>query len=148
MYLLEYRGRSIPLASGGTLRVPHSVRIIATMNTADRSIALVDHALRRRFAFLPLRPNLDVLAAFHAGKPGAHLVPSLTAVLTKLHAAIDDPHLHIGISYFLVDDLVADLEDVWRTEIEPYLEELFFDQRKVRDEFAWDAVQPQVFGGG
>lgn len=148
MYLLEYRGRSVPLAAGGALRVPQNVRIVATMNTADRSIALVDHALRRRFAFLPLRPNLEVLAAFHAGKPGAPLVAGLAGVLTRLHAAIDDPHLHIGISYFLIDDLVADLEDVWRTEIEPYLEELFFDQRTVREEFTWEAVRPQVFGGG
>jgi 5-methylcytosine-specific restriction protein B len=148
MYLLEYRGRSVPLAAGGTLRVPENVRILATMNTADRSIALVDHALRRRFAFLPLRPQLEVLEAFHAGKPGAPVVPGLTAVLRKLHVAIDDPHLHLGISYFLVDDLRADVEDVWRTEIEPYLEELFFDQPQVRDEFRWTAVRAQVLGGG
>ena len=64
MYLLEYRNREVPLASGGMFQIPENVRLIGTMNTADRSIALVDHALRRRFAFLALYPNYEVLSKF------------------------------------------------------------------------------------
>jgi 5-methylcytosine-specific restriction enzyme B len=141
MYLLEYRGETIPLATGGELAIPSNVRILATMNTADRSIALVDHALRRRFAFLPLRPQFGILRKYHAGRSGASLVEPLVSVLRRLHTAIGDPNLHLGISYFLVPDLERDLEDIWRTEIEPYLEELFFDHQDPLGEFNWSRVQ-------
>jgi len=110
------------------------------MNTADRSVALVDHALRRRFAFLRLQPDLELLRNWHRGKPGEGLAARLAEELSRLHRRIDDPHLALGISYFLVDDLPMHLPDIWRMEIEPYLEELFFDEVDPLGEFAWDAV--------
>lgn len=143
MYLLEYRGQKVPLAGGGALKIPPNVRIIGTMNTADRSIALVDHALRRRFAFLDLFPDFNVLRNFHSGSSDLD-IESLVKVLTDINNQINDPHYAVGISYFLEKDLAAQLEDIWRMEIQPYLEEYFFDQRDKASQFAWDKIKSQV----
>ena len=135
LYLLEYRDQSLPLAGGGILRIPHNVRILGTLNTADRSIALLDHALRRRFAFIHLRPNYAVLRRYHADT--GFDVHALIGVLQRLNAQIADPHYELGITFFLHPDLATHLEDIWRMEIEPYLEEYFFDQRDKVDAFRW-----------
>lgn len=142
MYLLEYRGRSVPLAGGGALSIPENVRIVGTMNTADRSIALVDHALRRRFAFIHLRPQMDVLRRYHQ-KRGRD-VTGLVEVLQLANEKINDPHYHIGISFFMREDLPAHIDDIWRMEIEPYLEEYFFDRPAVARELSWDAVKARL----
>ncbi len=144
MYLLEYRDREVPLAAGGVLRVPRNVRIIGTMNTADRSIALVDHALRRRFAFLQLSPNFDVLRKFHQSRATGYPVERLIQVLDRLNKAIHDPHYEVGISFFLREGLAAEIEDIWRMEIEPYLDEYFFDQPDKADALRWSRVRADL----
>ena len=143
MYLLEYRDQEVPLAGGGTLQIPKNVRIIGTMNTADRSIALVDHALRRRFAFLDLFPVFDVLRKFHSDSSDLD-IESLVKVLTNINNQINDPHYAVGISYFLQKNLSTQLEDIWKMEIQPYIEEYFFDQPDKAKEFGWDKIKPQV----
>lgn len=50
-------------------------------------------------------------------------------MLRRLNQAIDDPHYEVGISFFLRPDLATHLEDIWRMEIEPSLEEYFFTRR-------------------
>ncbi|MCB0167690.1 MAG: AAA family ATPase, partial [Anaerolineae bacterium] len=146
MVLLEYRDKTIPLAGGGQLSVPHNVRLIGTMNTADRSIALVDHALRRRFAFIALHPNFDILRHYHHQYQTNFPVERLIAVLSRLNRRIGDPHFEIGITYFLLPHLRNDIEDIWRMEIEPYLEEFFFDQPDSVDEFRWEQVGREILG--
>ncbi len=145
MYLLEYRDRTIPLAGGGKLRIPHNVRIIGTMNTADRSIALVDHALRRRFAFLALWPDYDLLRHYHQRHNTGFPVENLIQELHRLNETINDRHYSVGISYFLKEDLETQIEDIWRMEIEPYLDEYFFDQPSKAQNFSWDRVRDQIW---
>jgi 5-methylcytosine-specific restriction protein B len=142
MFLLEYRNEGIPLAGGNRFRIPSNVRLLGTMNTADRSIALVDHALRRRFAFFQLSPDFALLARYH--EEGDPLVPRLIRVLEEVNALIGDPHYAIGTSYFLTPDLAGSIESIWRMEIEPYLEEQFFDRRERVAQFRWDRVRERL----
>jgi len=142
MYLLEYRREKIPLSSGKRFGIPENVRVIGTMNTADRSIALVDHALRRRFAFLALRPNFDVLRTYHAS--GGFPVDELIETLKSLNQAIGDTDYEIGITYFLDQDLTLNLPDIWQMEIEPYLEEYFFDRKDQVANFRWEKVKQRI----
>jgi 5-methylcytosine-specific restriction protein B len=138
MYLLEYRDREIPLAGGDTLRIPANVRIIGTMNTADRSIALVDHALRRRFGFIPLYPDHDVLRRYHEAT-GFNVEP-LINVLKQLNVQIGDRNYEVGITFFLHSELESQIQAIWQMEIEPYLEEYFFDQPEQVETFRWKKI--------
>jgi 5-methylcytosine-specific restriction enzyme B len=138
MYLLEYRDKAIPLAGEDRpFRIPQNVFLIGTMNTADRSIALVDHALRRRFSFIHLGPDYEVLRSQleRSELPADPLVE----VLQAINAAIDDRNYEVGISFFLKDgeNLRQTLHDVWEGEIEPYLEEFFYDQPGKVEPFRW-----------
>ena len=144
MYLLEYRDKAIPLAVGGEkFRIPANVYLIGTMNTADRSIALVDHALRRRFSFIHLPPDYEVLKVRleEDGLPSE----SLISTLGQINQQINDKNYELGISFFMNDgkNLRMMLPDIWTSEIEPYLEEYFYDRPAKVDAFRW----PQLSAG-
>ncbi len=64
--------------------------------------------------------------------------------LQQINGQIGDRHYHVGITFFLLDDLEMYLEDIWKMEIEPYLDEYFFDQPEKAKAFQWDQVQPKV----
>ncbi len=147
MYLLDDRqdtARFITLASGQLFRIPTNVRIIGTMNTADRSIALVDNALRRRFAFIPIYPNYEVLRQYHHREETGFPVDKLTSILKDVNRAINNKHYQLGISFFLTKTLTEDIQDIWQMEIEPYLEEYFFDNQAKMDEFLWDKIKDKL----
>ena len=144
MYLLEYRNETIYLSAGTKFSIPNNVRIIGTMNTADRSIALVDHALRRRFAFLSLYPDMEILRKYHQRENTGSNLDGLINVLESLNNEIQDKHYMIGTSYFLRPDLEDQLEDIWKMEIEPYLEEFFFDQPEKYKKFAWETISSKI----
>jgi MoxR-like ATPase len=145
MYLLEYRDKAIPLAGENKpFSIPDNVYIIGTMNTADRSIALVDHALRRRFSFIHLAPDYDVLRS-HLEKYDLN-ADSLIKALRAVNTAIGDPNYEVGISFFLKDGaaLASTLKDIWEGEIEPYLEEYFYDQIAKLEPLRWKNLSAGV----
>ena len=146
MFLLEYRDRSVPLAySGHFFSIPDNVYLIGTMNTADRSIALVDFALRRRFHFIHFGADRDILARWIQANDAP--VPYLLNLFDAVNRAIDDRDYQIGFSYFMKPGLTeADLRRVWRHSIEPYLEEYFFDNRAKVEELRWNALVPRLQG--
>ncbi|MCB0187134.1 MAG: AAA family ATPase, partial [Caldilineaceae bacterium] len=145
LYLLEYRDRSVRLAADGRrFAIPANVRIIGTMNSADRSIALVDHALRRRFAFIALQPDWTVLRRFHETHQTGYPVERLVTVLQRVNRQIGDPQSAIGHSFFMTATLGATIADIWQLEIEPYLEEIFFDQPEAVDRLRWERVRDEV----
>lgn len=117
------------------------------MNTADRSIALVDHALRRRFAFLHVGPDLELLTRFHAQKATGFDPSGLRDVLAAVNKAINNAHYELGVSFFLRERLADEIQDVWEMEVEPYLEEHFFGESEaVVKRFRWQEVSKRILG--
>jgi 5-methylcytosine-specific restriction enzyme B len=145
LYLLEYREAQIKLAGSDTpFSIPANVRILGTMNSADRSIALVDNALRRRFAFLRLMPNLNIVRQYHARLGTTYPLEPLITLIQEINNAIGDPNFALGISYFLHEDLATHLPSIWQVEIEPFLEEFFFDQPDQITPWRWPAVKARL----
>jgi 5-methylcytosine-specific restriction protein B len=156
--------------SRDSFTVPPNLYIIGTMNTADRSIALVDAALRRRFRFLSFPPNYSILIDHHnfqgleemtevariSSDPYQSLVAlSILAIQDLNETIVDTPDLgkgeQIGHSYLMNLDEAADIVDTWKFEILPLLEEYYFGQfDRIRDElfqteggrlFQWDTEE-------
>ncbi len=137
-FLLEYRDEAIDLmySSGDAepFTLPRNVVITGTMNTADRSIALVDTAMRRRFGFIPLHPAQEPTKSVLRRWLTARKYPQRVADLHHaLNAAIDDPDFQIGPSYFMRPAVHSDggLAQVWDSAIIPLLEEFHFGDRTV-----------------
>lgn len=128
----DKRGKGIVLPiSRNVLRVPSNVYLIGTMNTADRSISLLDTALRRRFGFVELMPDSSVLRD-HAvsGIPLGPWLDSLNGRICE-HVGRDARNLQIGHSYLLqsgrpVKDFAA-LKRAIRDDIVPLLEEYCYE---------------------
>jgi MoxR-like ATPase len=147
-FLLEYRGQPARLLySRREFRLPANLRIIATMNTADRSIALLDTALRRRFYFIRFRPDeapvSQVLSRYLAVRH-----PSLAwvaDVVERANTRLNDPAAKIGPSHFIRDDLdEAWVRRAWQHAVLPTLEEHFYGQTHRLSEFDLDRLRAEV----
>jgi 5-methylcytosine-specific restriction enzyme B len=128
--------------------IPENLYLIGTMNTADRSLSMVDYALRRRFAFVTLKPQFEsenFAATLSASGADRLLIEKIVKRMGKLNDLISSDTRNlgegfcIGHSYFCPNDGL-DLNDSWyneiiESEIEPLLEEYWNDQEnKVRGE--------------
>ncbi|MDH7451843.1 AAA family ATPase [Luteimonas composti] len=103
--------------------VPDNLDIYGTMNTADRSIALLDIALRRRFEFEEMPPSYKVL---ERRVEGVELARLLQAINERLEFLADRDRL-IGHAYFTRVGSLDDLRNVFRLQVIPLLQEYFFD---------------------
>lgn len=121
--------------------IPPNVHIIGTMNTADRSLSLVDYALRRRFAFVGLEPGFDspsFARQLKANGRSDEMVDRIRVRMKNLNQLIADDARNLGLSYRLGHSFFCTeggedeqwYEDVVTFEIKPLLEEYWIDQPK------------------
>lgn len=158
LWLLEYRKKSITLQYGQEFSIPDNVYIIGTMNTVDRSIALVDYALRRRFAFMTLWPVRDsksvVLNAWLKSRSIAN-AEEIDGLFVELNTAIAEKEeaLMVGHSYLMVDEAVKAgrfseelLEFIWRSQILPLVAEYEYqlNSSQIEERYGLSAIRKRV----
>lgn len=155
-FLLEYRDRSIRLqySPDDEFRLPENLFVIGTMNTADRSIALVDSALRRRFYFVEFSPVAGGSVAAllrswlqeeHRSTTPADLLDELNKALTETPGAGEE--FAVGPSYFMDDSGTPNVARVWQYAILPMLEERFYGALSRADleaRFGLDAIRARL----
>ncbi|NLI65095.1 MAG: AAA domain-containing protein [Bacteroidales bacterium] len=119
------------LPSGQVFTIPKNIYIIGTMNTADKSISVIDSALRRRFVFIEKYPDTELLKK-----------PIYKDILTRLNEAIykelKSKDLLIGHSYFMCD---IELKDVFNNSVIPLLYEYFYDDEKKIEKVITEAIK-------
>ncbi|MGX6511644.1 McrB family protein [Rhodococcus sp. SJ-2] len=148
LFLFEYRDTPIRTLyrPDDPFELPKNIWFIGTMNTADRSIALIDAALRRRFHFIPFFPNhgpmKNLLDRWLAREGEPAWVGELVAqVNDELTDALGGPHLQLGASHFMKPGLDREsLRRIWEYDIEPFIEDQFFGDSARIDYFRFGQV--------
>ena len=145
-FLLEYRDTEIRLPySNAPFSLPDNLYLIGTMNTADRSIALVDLALRRRFHFFDFYPDKPPVKGLlgrwlqHNAAPDMQWV---AGVVDEANRCLDDRHAAVGPSHFMRQGLDEPwVRLIWDHAVLPYIgEHLFGEPDRLRD-FRLDALR-------
>ena len=149
-FLLEYRNDNVGLQySNDEFSLPNNLWFIGTMNTTDRSIALVDAALRRRFyffGFFPDEPPVKNLLGrwLEKHRPEARWVADLVELANR---KLEDRHLGIGPSHFMNKE--QQLHDnrvrfIWEQAVIPYIEDQYFGEEEKLKEFAYDRLKREL----
>lgn len=149
----DYRGRTLRLSCGGQpFAVPANLHLIGMMNTADRSLAMIDYALRRRFSFFEIEPAFDS-AGFTAYRQELRFpaFDRLVSEITALNRYIEEDSslgrgFRIGHSYLcgMTEPSVEQLRGVVEFELLPMLAEYWFDEPGKYDQWSrrlWDALR-------
>ena len=148
-FLLEYRDKEIRLQYDDRRRfgLPENLYIIGTMNTADRSIALVDLALRRRFYFVSFdphkRPVRGLLRRWLADEaPTMKWVADAVAEANRL---LESRHAAIGPSYFMQEGLDEDaVKRIWKHSVMPYIEEQLVGEANRLNDFKLKSIRQKL----
>lgn len=115
----EVNALQVTLPSGEFFKIPNNLYIVGTMNSADKSISLIDTALRRRFEFIEVTPNIELISDL-----------TLRSVLEKLNTSLarelDSTDLLVGHAYF-INKTADDLCSIFNRSIIPLLYEYFYD---------------------
>ena len=152
-FLLKYRDAELRLLySDEPFALPENLFIIGTMNTADRSIALVDLALRRRFHFVEFHPDKPPVEGLLRRWTDLHSPPDMTwvaAVVERANQKLDDRQAAIGPSYFMKLDLDDErVRLIWEHNVLPYVEEHLYGERERLAEFDLDRLRREIDGNG
>lgn len=147
LFLLEHRDRKTELPySKKPFSIPWNVIVLGTMNSTDRSIALMDLALRRRFHFIEMQPRSDVLLGWLKANQKPRYVRDLFERLNEAlrKAGIDHDRL-VGHAHFMSQQLDDDyLQLIWMGTIEPLLKEYFFAEPEKLADFRLESFQAVI----
>ena len=148
-FLLEYRNEEMQLQYSGPgqrFRLPENLWFICTMNTADRSIALMDAALRRRFYFAPFFSDQPPVRGLLRRWLERHspAMAWLADLVDLTNERLGDRRLGVGPSYFMGN--CAELDEnrvrrIWKRAVIPYVEEQFFGNEDRLAEFDFDLLR-------
>jgi len=149
-FLLEYRDEAISLqySPKEEFTLPPNLFLIGTMNTADRSIARIDNAMRRRFAFIELDPRIPPVQGLLSRWLEKHELPNEGGLLLDaLNDRLADADAAIGPSYLMRKPIYQrpdGLDRVWQYEIMPLLEDLFYGQPDLHGKYGLESLRRAV----
>lgn len=145
LHLLEYRNEEVTLPySKLPFIIPDNVYLVATMNSADRSIAMVDYALRRRFEFFTFPADASALGQYLEQNNCNIPVKNVVSLFEKVNAVIAQElgkHYQVGHTYFMKQNLTeSTLKELWTYSVLPLLEEYFFDNQSALDSLEFETL--------